>query len=144
MCSRVPTCRAPTFYASKKKQRSASKKQEPQHRSRCRHCRRAAGKRFRRGLCWKCYGTPEIRSQYTALPGGFISDPQLSAAAKRKLLRSWKQTTAFPGTPEKVQILEDRVRLRQPLWHPLDNNGGYVEPEDSLIGAALPCVSAMV
>jgi hypothetical protein len=29
-------------------------------------------------------------------------------------------THAMPGTPEKVAVLEQRARLRQALWHPLD------------------------
>jgi hypothetical protein len=29
-------------------------------------------------------------------------------------------TTARPGSPEKVAILMQRARLRQPLWHPQD------------------------
>jgi hypothetical protein len=29
-------------------------------------------------------------------------------------------TAALPGTPEKVAILEERARMRQELWHPLD------------------------
>jgi hypothetical protein len=29
-------------------------------------------------------------------------------------------TQALPGTPEKVAVLEDRARLGQALWHPLD------------------------
>jgi hypothetical protein len=29
-------------------------------------------------------------------------------------------TRALPGTPEKVAVLEQRARLRQSLWHPLD------------------------
>jgi hypothetical protein len=29
-------------------------------------------------------------------------------------------TTAAPGTPEKMAVMEDRARKRQALWHPLD------------------------
>jgi len=29
-------------------------------------------------------------------------------------------TNALPGSPEKVAVLEERARLRQRLWHPLD------------------------
>jgi hypothetical protein len=29
-------------------------------------------------------------------------------------------TRALPGTPEKVAVLEERARLGQCLWHPLD------------------------
>ena len=29
-------------------------------------------------------------------------------------------TNCMPGTPEKVAILSERVRLRQSLWHPCD------------------------
>jgi hypothetical protein len=38
-------------------------------------------------------------------------------------------TAALPGTPEKVAVLEQRARLRQALWHPLDapvSRGGYL------------------
>jgi hypothetical protein len=29
-------------------------------------------------------------------------------------------TGALPGSPEKVAVLMQRARLRQPLWHPQD------------------------
>jgi hypothetical protein len=29
-------------------------------------------------------------------------------------------TAALPGTPEKVEVLAQRARLRQSLWHPAD------------------------
>ena len=29
-------------------------------------------------------------------------------------------TAALPGTEEKVRVLEERARLGQALWHPLD------------------------
>jgi hypothetical protein len=29
-------------------------------------------------------------------------------------------TQALPGTAEKLAVLEQRARLRQSLWHPLD------------------------
>jgi hypothetical protein len=29
-------------------------------------------------------------------------------------------TSALPGTPEKVAVLEERARLGYSLWHPLD------------------------
>jgi hypothetical protein len=29
-------------------------------------------------------------------------------------------TDALPGSPEKIRVLAERVRLHLPLWHPLD------------------------
>jgi hypothetical protein len=29
-------------------------------------------------------------------------------------------TSALPGTPEKITVLAERVRLKQSLWHPDD------------------------
>jgi hypothetical protein len=31
-----------------------------------------------------------------------------------------KATTALPGTPEKLAVLAERLRLGLPLWHPAD------------------------
>jgi hypothetical protein len=33
-------------------------------------------------------------------------------------------TAALPGSPEKVAVLTQRARLRQPLWHPQDASMG--------------------
>jgi hypothetical protein len=42
-------------------------------------------------------------------------------------------TSALPGSPEKVAVLERRARLRQNLWHPLD---APMDVESRLLGIA--------
>jgi hypothetical protein len=81
----------------------------------CKHCSKARVNRPR-GLCWSCYYTPGIRDLYPITskfarrgPGNFnglapLPDP----------------TTAPPGTPEKLAILQMRAQNHQSLWHPLD------------------------
>jgi len=69
-----------------------------------------------RGLCWSCYYTPGVRELY----------PSTSKFARRGVkdfngrARLPEPTSALPGTPEKVAVLELRARLGQQLWHPLD------------------------
>jgi hypothetical protein len=81
----------------------------------CRHCQKVKSNRPR-GLCWSCYYTPGIRELY----------PSTSKFARRGVrdfngrARLPEPTSALPGTPEKVAVLELRARLGQQLWHPLD------------------------
>jgi hypothetical protein len=82
----------------------------------CRHCQRSNVNRPR-GLCWSCYYNPAVRTRF----------PSTSKFARRGILdfegvptSSPEPTTALPGTPEKVAVLERRARLGQALWHPLD------------------------
>jgi hypothetical protein len=82
----------------------------------CRHCNRVRANRPR-GLCWSCYYKPGVRDLY----------PSTSKFARRglddftgKAPLPPTPTHALPGTPEKLAVLEQRARLRQALWHPLD------------------------
>jgi hypothetical protein len=82
----------------------------------CRNCGRAHATRPR-GLCWSCYYTPGVRERFPSTSKfarhgveDFTGRAALPAAP----------TAALPGTPEKVAVLEQRARLRQALWHPLD------------------------
>jgi hypothetical protein len=82
----------------------------------CRHCQRVRSNRPR-GLCWSCYYTPGVREKY----------PSTSKFARRGVSDfngasslAPQPTSALPGTPEKVAILEERARLGLALWHPLD------------------------
>jgi hypothetical protein len=82
----------------------------------CRHCRRKKVNRPR-GLCWPCYYTPGVREKYPstskyARRGVCDFDDRPAVAAR--------PTEAAPGTPGKVAEMEDRARLGQSLWHPLD------------------------
>jgi hypothetical protein len=82
----------------------------------CRRCGRTRSNRPR-GLCWSCYYTPGVRDQF----------PSTSKFAQRGLEDFYGSaslpeaaTAAFPGSEEKVAVLERRAHNRQALWHPLD------------------------
>jgi hypothetical protein len=82
----------------------------------CRHCQRVRSNRPR-GLCWSCYYTPGVRDLY----------PSTSKFARRgisdkngTIALAAEPTSALPGSPEKVTVLEQRARLGVSLWHPLD------------------------
>ena len=81
----------------------------------CRHCQHAVISRPRQ-LCWSCYYAPGVRDQY----------PSTSKYARRgegnftEAGRECEPTTAPPGTPEKMEVLAQRARMRQRLWHPMD------------------------
>src|SRR5205085_7778022 len=83
----------------------------------CRHCQRVKSNR-RRGLCWSCYYTPGVRELY----------PSTSKFARRGLGNFTgyaplpeTPTNAMPGSEEKIQVLCERARLKQALFHPLDS-----------------------
>ncbi len=42
-------------------------------------------------------------------------------------------TDAMPGTPEKLEVLAERVRIGHPLWHPLDRDEIESEAEQALV-----------
>ena len=81
----------------------------------CQHCHRAKVNRPRQ-LCWSCYYAPGIRDRY----------PSTSKFARRgegnftEAALACEPTVAAPGTPEKMEVLAERARMRQRLWHPLD------------------------
>ncbi len=82
----------------------------------CRHCQRAPISRPRH-LCWACYYAPGVRELYPSTSkygrrgqGNFNRNTPLPAFP----------TGALPGTAEKIAVLEERVRLKQTLWHPDD------------------------
>ena len=82
----------------------------------CRNCTKCKVNRPR-GLCWSCYYTPGVKELYPSTSkyarrgvGNFNGNAPLPAAA----------TTAAPGTPEKLAVLELRAKLKQSLFHPED------------------------
>jgi hypothetical protein len=81
----------------------------------CRHCHLGPVSRPR-GLCWSCYYTPGVRDMYPSTSkfgrrglGNFNGTGAMPAP-----------TAALPGSPEKVEVLIERVQNRQALWHPED------------------------
>ena len=94
----------------------------------CRHCNKARVNRPR-GLCWSCYYKPGVRELY----------PSTSKFARRgvgdfngRTAPPALPTAALPGTPEKVSVLEERAKLKQALWHPLDATLDRPAPELAL------------
>lgn len=82
------------------------------HRPLCRHCQKRPSHRSR-GLCYRCYTTPEIQRLYPAQkrPKGYgLKTPQ----------RLPTPTLAIPGSSEKIRILAERAGKGQDLWHPED------------------------
>jgi hypothetical protein len=82
----------------------------------CRHCDQSKVNRPR-GLCWSCYYTPGVKDLYPSTSkyarrgvGNFAGRAPLPAAP----------TTAAPGSPEKLAVLEQRAKLKQSLFHPCD------------------------
>jgi hypothetical protein len=58
--------------------------------------------------CWRRLLYPQERRPVTAAPDYGPPPPPVAP------------TSALPGTPAKLQVLEQRARYRQPLFHPLD------------------------
>jgi hypothetical protein len=86
------------------------------NRSTVRPCRRCGHARVLRGrgLCGRCWNEPGVREQYSrGCDWSEMGNPQ-------KLRRPLPPPTrALPGTREKVEVLEERARLGQQLFHPL-------------------------
>src|SRR5262249_61391304 len=82
----------------------------------CGHCHRVKPKRPRGLCCW-----------FSSPPGGRDFFPPTRKSARRGVGNGnvvvplpATPTTAAPGSPEKVAILEQRARLGVSLWHPAD------------------------
>lgn len=82
----------------------------------CLHCQTRWANRSR-GLCEKCYYTPEIRQRY---PSTHKNAPVQHGSLPPPRLTKPEPTTAIPGTPEKVAVMAARAEAHQELWHPQD------------------------
>ena len=110
----------------------------------CRHCTKSKVNRPR-GLCWSCYYTPGVKEQYPSTSkyarrgvGNFSGSAPLPASP----------TTAAPGTPEKLAVLEQRARLKQALFHPADARYAgdprpleFLKGQIATAGAGMCCVA---
>jgi hypothetical protein len=97
----------------------------------CRNCNERGVNRPR-GLCWTCYYSPGVREKFPSTSkfahrgvGNFTGNAPLPSIP----------TSAAPGTAEKVSVLEERARMKQALWHPLDATGapGETTPVGELV-----------
>ncbi len=76
----------------------------------CRHCGTAALLHARR-LCWQCYKTRSIVSQY---PTQLCSRSELIYEGPKYPCRP---TTALPGSVEKQKVMMERYVNQQPVHH---------------------------
>jgi hypothetical protein len=85
----------------------------------CRHCKRPVreAKAVRRGLCWGCRQSPDIRALHPPPWTIFAGRPVTGFSSQAAL---GEPTEAMPGTPEKVAVLEARAAAGLSLWHPED------------------------
>ncbi len=107
---------------------------------RCTHCKVNRP----RGLCWSCYYTPGVKDQYPPISkygrrgvGNVIGNRPLPAIP----------TTAAPGTPEKLAVLEARAKALCSLFHPDDARfDGDPRPLDFLgqLACNKPAASVML
>ncbi len=98
----------------------------------CQNCHKAKVNRPRQ-LCWGCYYAPGVRDRFPSTSkyarrgvGNFSGNAPLACAP----------TTAVPGTPEKMEVLAERARMRQRLWHPCDAR--YPGDPSPLMGSVEP------
>lgn len=93
----------------------------PKH---CAHCKKTIGLGRPRGLCHSCYNDLSIRLLYPILSkisqGHGLHNP-------RGILPP-TPTTAIPGSPEKVRVLEERARQGYSLHRPGDLNYNTPSP----------------
>jgi hypothetical protein len=82
----------------------------------CRHCSKSKVNRPR-GLCWSCYYTPGVKELYPSTSkyarrgvGNFTGNAPLPPVP----------TTAVPGSPEKLAVLEQRAKMKLAIFHPAD------------------------
>jgi hypothetical protein len=98
----------------------------------CKHCHQKRVNRPR-GLCWSCYYAPGIKnlhpstSKYGRRGEGRLNLQRLPC----------EPTDAAPGSPEKLEILAERARRNESLWHPMDARyPGDHRPVEQLAAAA--------
>ena len=89
----------------------------------CRHCERVLVIYSRR-LCRFCWADPDVRSSYP-LESGMNNQYSPGRKAIPDVCRSVdplpeEPTGAWPGSPEKVAVMEQRARAQTSLFHPED------------------------
>jgi len=85
---------------------------------RCRHCRDPRKLITRpRGLCWHCYYTPGVRDQY---PSASKFGVRGVANLGHRNAPLPEPTTAMPGSPEKIAVMEERALRGEQVFHPDD------------------------
>ncbi len=83
----------------------------------CRHCQVKKINRPR-GLCWRCYYTPGVIDRYPMV--NVYNNCRGSRPDFNGRSGVPEPTDALPLSEEKMQVMVERARLGQELWHPLD------------------------
>lgn len=81
----------------------------------CRHCGEKIVSRPR-GLCYRCYYTPAVRNMYTSTSK--YGRRGIQDCESEPVLPS--PTRAWPGSPAKVAVLEERAMAGVCLFSPQD------------------------
>lgn len=89
----------------------------------CRHCSVRVANACRQ-LCKTCYGIEAIRTMYPplvtyTLRRGLESTNGSEAQTYERPLPPLP-TAALPGTEDKIDVMAERARQRQCIWHPDD------------------------
>ena len=85
----------------------------------CRHCKKSRAYRPRR-LCGRCFDRRDIRDLY---PSASKYGQHGSGLNTFNAPLASFPTMAWPGTPEKIAVLQLRAAMGQQLFHPLDGRG---------------------
>jgi hypothetical protein len=103
---------------------------------RCRHCRLRKALPARLSLCYVCCESPDIRALYPS--GNKFARRGLAADLHAPPLPT--PTTFLPGTPEKVRVMERRVKRGEAAMHPQDARvpPDWTPPHYALKGAVEP------
>lgn len=84
----------------------------------CQHCK-LKWQIKPRGLCYSCYIIPSIKDRYSTKDSRANNRGHgLSIQGIRPMPST--PTVAFPGSPRKIAVLEDRASRGEQLWHPDD------------------------
>jgi hypothetical protein len=78
----------------------------------CTHCKTRVAARAR-GLCWPCSNMPEIRRLYQCQSK--YANRGLGTGRGGRLAD--ETTDAFPGTPEKLSIMQERAARNEAVCH---------------------------
>ena len=86
----------------------------------CYHCREILSVLRRRGLCWRCYYTPEIRSRYPHKPRPTSHSKLAQVDIEAAKSAAGEPCNDPPGSEGKIAVLAARAAVGAELWHPQD------------------------
>jgi hypothetical protein len=84
----------------------------------CQHCGVRKADKGRRGLCWACGQSPEIRARYAGSTHPGATRSPVPTVARGALPA--RPTDTLPGSEERLRVLEERAARGENLNHPAD------------------------